>query len=157
MKILGLIEEDFVNYKVPCMTVMFPYCDFKCNKDCGQNVCQNMQLAYSDIIDISEKELVQRYVNNPISEALVLQGLEPFDSFKDLEDLLKEFSRFSSDQVVIYTGFYEEEIKDKVQKLKNVYNKIIVKFGRFIPNRDRRYDEILGVWLQSDNQYAKEV
>ena len=52
MKILGLIEEDFVNYKVPCMTVMFPYCDFKCNKDCGQNVCQNMQLAYSDIIDI---------------------------------------------------------------------------------------------------------
>lgn len=157
MKILGLIEEDFVNYKVPCMTVMFPYCDFKCNKDCGQNVCQNMQLAYSDIIDISEKELVKRYVNNPISEALVLQGLEPFDSFKDLEDLLKEFSRFSSDQVVIYTGFYEEEIKDKIQKLKNVYNKIIIKFGRFIPNRDKRYDEILGVWLQSDNQYAKEV
>ena len=71
---------------------------------------------------------MKRYVNNPISEALVLQGLEPFDSFKDLEDLLKEFSRFSSDQVVIYTGFYEEEIKDKIQKLKNVYNKIIIKF-----------------------------
>ena len=33
MKIKGLISEDFVNYKKPAMTIMFPYCTFKCGTD----------------------------------------------------------------------------------------------------------------------------
>ena len=33
---------------------------------------------------------------------------------------------------------------------------IIVKFGRFRPNQEPHYDEVLGVNLISDNQYAKE-
>ena len=31
---------------------------------------------------------------------------------------------------------------------------IIIKFGRFIPNKPSRFDELLGVELASDNQYA---
>ena len=34
---------------------------------------------------------------------------------------------------------------------------IIIKFGRFIPNRPSRYDEVLGVELASDNQFAKRI
>ena len=30
MILKGIIDEDFVNYKVPCMVLEFPYCDFKC-------------------------------------------------------------------------------------------------------------------------------
>ena len=33
---------------------------------------------------------------------------------------------------------------------------VIVKFGRFRPNQEKHYDEVLGVYLISDNQYAKE-
>ena len=46
MKIKGIIFEDFINYKVPCMTIMMPRCKgFKCDKECGKPVCQNSALA----------------------------------------------------------------------------------------------------------------
>ena len=48
MKIKGLISEDFVNYKKPSMTIMFPYCiGFKC----GAEYCQNSPLAKSKNIE----------------------------------------------------------------------------------------------------------
>ena len=34
---------------------------------------------------------------------------------------------------------------------------IIIKYGRFIPNQQKHYDEILGVYLASDNQYAEKI
>ena len=37
------------------------------------------------------------------------------------------------------------------------YKNIIIKFGRYIPNSENKYDEILGVTLASQNQYAKRV
>lgn len=60
------------------------------------------------------------------------------------------------DDVVIYTGYYPDEIKDALDVLKG-FNNIIIKFGRYIPNRQSRYDEILGVTLASDNQYAERI
>ena len=33
----GIIDEDFVNYRVPSMTLMFPKCSFKCEKEYGEN------------------------------------------------------------------------------------------------------------------------
>ena len=41
MKIKNIIEEDFVNYKVPSMFISTSQCDFKCDRECGKNVCQN--------------------------------------------------------------------------------------------------------------------
>ena len=61
-----------------------------------------------------------------------------------------------NDQIVIYTGFYEEEITSYITQLKP-YSNIVVKFGRFLPNDKRRYSSILGVYLSSSNQYAKEI
>jgi len=43
---------------------------------------------------------------------------------------------------------------DKIALLSR-YKNVIVKFGRFIPNQEKHYDEILGVELASPNQYAK--
>ena len=81
MKIKGLITEDFVNYKKVSMTIIFPYCTFKC----GEDYCQNSPLAKSTIIEISIDDLVNKYINNPITEAIVMQLLEPFDSWSDLK------------------------------------------------------------------------
>ena len=63
------------------------------------------------------------------------------------------------DDIVIYTGY--EEDNDIVQKCLKIIWKyidvknIIVKYGRFIPDQKPHYDEVLGVNLASDNQYAK--
>ena len=37
------------------------------------------------------------------------------------------------------------------------YKNIIVKFGRFIPNQEKQYDEVLGVYLASNNQYGEKL
>ena len=37
----------------------------------------------------------------------------------------------------------------------NCCGRVIIKWGRFIPDMPRRVDPILGVTLASDNQYAE--
>lgn len=157
MKILDLIETDFVNYKKTCMTVMFPYCSFKCNKEANKIVCHNYQFNGVTPFDIEIEEIISKYLTNPMSEAIVMQGLEPFDSFEDLCSLVTRFSEESNDDIVIYTGYTEDEIVAEVQALSNLVkgNTLIIKFGRFIPDSQSRIEPILGVTLQSDNQYAK--
>ena len=53
MKLLNLIDEDFVNYKKPSMFIAFPYCSFKCDKENGAQLCQNWALSHGDIINVS--------------------------------------------------------------------------------------------------------
>ena len=53
MKIKGIIFEDTVNYCKISLTIMMPVCSFKCDKECGQQVCQNSTLDNEPIIDIS--------------------------------------------------------------------------------------------------------
>lgn len=157
MKIKGIIHEDFVNYKKPSMVIEFPYCDFKCDKECGQEVCQNSSLVKSPTHDIPVDKIVLSYLKNSITSALVCQGLEPFNSKEDLYQLIKVFRKWTDDDIVIYTGYTEEELFFDIEFLKRVYKNIIIKFGRFIPNRPSYYDETLGVFLASSNQYAKKI
>lgn len=156
MIIKNLIEEDFLNYKKPSMIIMFPKCSWKCEKECGMQVCQNSKLATAPNIEVSEQDIVKRYLKNSITQSLVCSGLEPLDSLNDLLALIDEFRKYTNDDIVIYTGYTEEEVNNNsiVNKL-NKYTNIIVKFGRFKPNCKSHYDEILGVNLVSDNQYGK--
>lgn len=159
MIIKGLIDEDFVNYKKPSMFISFPSCTFKCEKECGEHCCQNSALAQAPDIQIETEAVVDRYLNNPITSAIVIGGLEPFDSYKDLIELIHYF-RFAkcTDDIVIYTGYTEAELKSRgfLFDLQQ-YGPIIIKFGRFIINQQSHYDEVLGVKLASDNQYAKKI
>lgn len=145
-----------MNYKVPSMSVVCPYCTFKCDKECGMSVCQNSSLAKADVIDVSIDALVKRYLRNPITKAIVLNGLEPFDSFEDVFKFIERIREFRKDDIVIYTGYNENEVADYVNRLKNFGN-IIIKFGRFVPNNQSHFDDVLGVYLASDNQYAKKI
>ena len=153
MKIKGLISEDFVNYKKPAMTIMFPHCNgFKC----GAEYCQNSPLSKAEDIEMDISDIVIRYLNNPITESVVMQGLEPFDSWDDLIGLVDCLRRSTDDDIVIYTGYNKEEIINKVCLLSN-YKNIIIKYGRYIPNQEKHYDEVLGVYLASSNQYAERI
>ena len=156
MKIKNIIEEDFVNYKVPSMFIATSRCDFKCDKECGKNVCQNSPLAAAPIFEIDDAKLIKRYLNNDITEAVVIGGLEGFDTFDEIYSFIWRFRQICFDPIVIYTGYYPSEIKDKLKKLFK-FNNIIVKFGRFIPNDKPRYDEVLGITLASSNQFAQDI
>ena len=156
MKIKGVVMEDFSNYKLPSMFIIFPMCDWKCDKECGVRVCQNGSLAKTPIKDINVGILISKYIDNPISKAVVCGGLEPMDSWNDLQLFIEKFREKSNDDIVIYTGYYKEEIIDKINWLKN-YENIVIKFGRFIPGHKKHYDEVLGIKLASDNQYAEVI
>ena len=156
MIIKQLVDEDFVNYKKPSMFIGFPSCTWKCEKECGVRCCQNSALAQAPNINVSIDTLIERYVNNPITQSVVCGGLEPLDSLDDLQCFIMNFRYYSPDEIVIYTGYKEDEIQDKLEWLK-YYEPIIVKFGRYIPNQQPHYDNVLGVKLASDNQYAKVV
>lgn len=154
MKIRGLNDYDIVNYRQPTMFIVFPYCSFKCDKEAGIQVCQNSKLAKEPIIEMSEDRIIQMYKHNPLLHGIVCGGLEPFDSMSELSNFLYLFRLYYKDPIIIYTGYTETEAELHVSYLKPLGN-LIIKFGRFIPNRPSRYDEILGVTLASDNQYAK--
>lgn len=132
------------------MYIAFPKCNFKC----GRAICQNGALAETNDITIDINALVERYMNNPITKAVVCGGLEPFDSWEDLSAFVLNFRYWSPDDIVIYTGYTEDEIQDKIEQLK-LYENIVIKFGRFIPNQEQHFDNVLGVKLASLNQYAK--
>lgn len=152
MKLKGLIDEDFVNYKKPSMFISTYTCSFKCDKECGQAVCQNLPLVSQPTIEVDNKILVDRYLNNPITKAIVIGGLEPFDDAEDLYNFVHRVRWYSNDDIVIYTGYYEHEIQDYLFQYMAEFVNIVCKFGRYIPNQQPHYDEVLGVMLASDNQ-----
>ncbi len=156
MIIKQLLDEDFVNYKKPSMFIGFPSCSWKCEKECGKKVCQNGTLATSSDITIDVKSIVNRYINNPITSSIVCGGLEPFDTWDDLYQLIVYMRVSTQDDIVIYTGYYKEEIEEYIDELK-AFRNIIIKFGRYIPNQEKHYDEVLGVYLASSNQGAEKI
>lgn len=158
MHIKFLLEEDFVNYKKPSMFIGFPNCSWKCEKECNmRGICQNSKLATSPTFDISKEDIVKRYIDNPISKSIVFGGLEPFDSWTYMVHLIDEFRKYTDDDIVIYTGYYDSELSEDIEYLRQNYNNIIIKFGRYVPNQQPHFDEILGVKLASDNQYGERI
>lgn len=152
MIVKDIIIEDFINYKKPCMTIGFPHCSFKCEQECGIKCCQNNELIKASNLKIDAERIVELYTDNPITQAICCQGLEPFDSWHDLLRLISLLRKKTLDDIVIYTGYYENEIQSYIDELKANFKNIVIKFGRYIPNQTPHYDEVLGVNLASDNQ-----
>ena len=161
--IKGLVDEDFVQYKKPSMFIGTCFCDWKCCRDAGRPVtmCQNSPLANSKSKVVEFSTLYDRYINNPITKAIVFGGLEPMLQFESVMELIKYFrQKGCKDDFVIYTGHYEDELQEEIKFIESFVEeydgKIIVKFGRFVPDQESRWNRILGVELASPNQYAKE-
>ena len=158
MMLKGITDEDFVNYKVPSMFISTATCSFKCDKEAGSCICQNSELAKLDTIYTNDDYLIKRYLKNKISHAIVFGGLEPFDQWGELFPFIQKLRMQYGciDPVIIYTGYRRDEIDGEIRFLMNFPN-IIVKFGRYIPGYEPHKDEVLGVNLASDNQYAEQI
>ena len=130
MKLTHISDYDIVNYK-------------------------KKLLEYA-IKDIPNSLIVKSFVANPLTEAVVIGGLEPLDDKEDVFEFIKDFRKNCDNDIVIYTGYTEEEVSATVLALK-CFKNIIIKFGRYIPRTNKRFDEVLGVTLASKNQYAVRI
>ena len=155
MRLKGIIDYDCVNYKKPVLTLEFPYCNFKCDKLNGCQVCQNSRLAAEPDIDILMSKIWLLYEQNPLTKGFCFQGLEPFDSY-EIFDLIDTLRYYCDDPIIIYTGYNKEQLPKQIEILKQ-YKNIIVKWGRFILGDEPHYDEVLGVNLASNNQYGEKI
>lgn len=159
IRIKEIVDENFQDYKKASMMIATEKCDFKCFKELGldASICQNMQITKKLSIEMSVDLIFKRYQLNPITKAIVIGGLEPMLQFNEVYELIKYFRENNcADEFVIYTGYYKDELTYEVSELEK-FNNIIIKFGRFIPESEKIFDKVLGVWLSSNNQYAERI
>ena len=105
MLVKGVLFCDLVNYKKPSMVIEFPTCSFKCDKECGRQICQNAGMVLEPPIPVLAKDLVKQYMEDDMCQAIVCQGLEPFDSWSDLFFLVQLFRKETND--VLYTCLFD--------------------------------------------------
>lgn len=170
--IKDLLDEDFINYKKAAMFIATSKCSFKCEKEDNNVHCQNSKIAKQTNLVMIIDKIIDRYMNNIITESIVFGGLEPLDQIDELLDFIYIFRQKSSDDIVIYTGYTEDEVKSFKHHNKSyleallevnrtapeaslIKPSLIIKYGRFKANGDKKYDDILGIELASSNQYAK--
>jgi len=160
MIVKSIQDEDYINFRIPSMLIATPICSGKCWKELGleSSLCQNEALLKQKNIEINDYILCERYLANDLTKAIVIAGLEPLDSLLDILDFIRILRENYQclDPIVIYTGYKEDEVECKITELAKMKN-IIVKFGRYDPINfpESIYDEVLGVKLATNNQYAK--
>ena len=152
------VVEVFQDYKKSALLFSCCFCDWKCCKEAGIpiSVCQNQSICSQRTITLSF-ESVLRMVNNSITDAIIFGGLEPFEQIDEVVRCI-EYLRFNfvSKPVIIYTGFYPEEINENTLDRLSLSH-VILKCGRYIPNLPPVYDEVLGITLASNNQYGVQL
>ena len=158
MRIKNIQDTNFQDYRKTSMLIATCYCDGKCWKERGLNAsdCQNEELLAEPIVEVSNDEIIQRYLSNPLSEAIIFGGLEPLLQYNELVEFLStlrvEYGCY--DDVVIYTGYEPGERAAELDVLKQ-YGPLVVKWGRYLPDSTSKYDDVLGISLASANQHAE--
>ena len=160
MRVKKIINEWYQDYKLPSKYIFTAFCDGKCCREAGipMSVCHNDEWRATAPVKMDDDKIIQEYLQNPITKAIVFGGLEPFEQFEEMFELIYKLRTeyHCDDTVVIYTGYNRGEIEAQVGFL-SMFKNIVIKFGRFVPNQESRYDDVLGVTLASPNQYAERI
>ena len=160
MRVKTVIDEDFTNYKKPSMFIGSNSCGGKCCLEAGlpTSICHNSAWRDRPVYEIDDNELCERYLRNPITQAIVFGGPEPFEQFEELYEFIRclRADHNCGDDIVIYTGYDAPEIWGELKILAN-FPDVYVKFGRYKPGFEPHHDEVLGVNLASPNQYAEKI
>ena len=150
------VVEVFQDYKKSAVLFSMCYCDWKCCKEAGIDVCHNLPIAKQENVKLTFSDALS-IVNNSVTDAVLFGGLEPLLQSEEVTHLIRYFREHGvKKDIVVYTGYYIEEIdKDVLESLTQCH--VILKCGRFIPNRPSKFDDVLGVTLASDNQYGVQL
>ena len=108
----------------------------------GKELCQNSPLAKTPTKEIDVEKIVEDYLKNELTSAIVFGGLEWMDQFLELLECIEAFRERTNDDIIVYTGYNKNEIEEYLMILKKFKN-IIVKFGRYIPNQEKHFDPVL--------------
>lgn len=65
--IKSILNESFADYKKCSMVIAGCTCTWKC----GKELCQNSKLALSPIIEIDDGKIVEEYLKNDLTSAIV--------------------------------------------------------------------------------------
>lgn len=159
MLVKTVLEERFDDYRLPSLYIGCVSCNGKCAAE-GRfsiDMCINDVWRKTPNVRVDDDVIIRRYLRNPITSAVVFGLLEPMEQFDEVYAFVEKLriNYQCDDDVVIYTGYTEKECQEAgwIEKLSGFHN-IVIKFGRFIPNHAAHFDEVLGVKLASDNQYA---
>lgn len=147
--------EVFQDYKKSALLLSTCYCDWKCCIEAGvdKSVCQNQKIAQQREVTLPFESVLKK-VNQSFTDAVIFGGLEPFMQADEVIQCIEYLRQHGvKKDIVIYTGYYVEEI-DAETLAYLVLNGVILKCGRFIPNRKSKFDAVLGITLASDNQYG---
>jgi len=161
--------ENVRDYKECALLVCCNYCDFKCEKENGVE-CQNRSLIRDTSIQIDYHTLFYNYYStSPFHKAIIFGGLEPFWQCCDIlgfmhwliEEQGKLELKMTLPEIIIYTGYTEEEANSSpvwrsLIEFYPKYQRLVIKYGRYVCGQKGHYDEGLGVVLASDNQYSVE-
>ena len=69
----------------------------------GKNLCQNSSLAKSPTKEVDVEKIVEEYLKNDLTSAIVFGGLEWMDQFLELLELIEAFREKTMDDIVVYT------------------------------------------------------
>ena len=94
-----ILTESFVDYKKCSMLI----CGCKCTFKCGKNLCQNSPLAKTPTKEVDIEKIVEEYLKNDLTSAIVFGGLEWMDQFLELIECIEAFREKTLDDIVIYT------------------------------------------------------
>lgn len=151
--IKDIIDEVYSDFNKIGMLVVVPKCKTRCWEKCGlsPDICQNYHLNFTEKFNINNEDIINRYLENPLTKCIIFGGLDGFDSIDEILIFLEEFRKISKDDVVIYTGKELEDIEHRFNDLA-FYKNIYVKYGHYNPNLNSIKDELTGVTLASENQ-----
>lgn len=159
IEIFDIIDNDFINYSEATFNILAGIsCTFKCCPD-NPTICHNNPLCKKEKIKCDIFKIIDRFNSQNICKTITFQGLECLDNLKQILWFIYHFRKTNNNTIIIWTGYTKDECEDLIYLIKEKmkWENIIIKFGRYVPNQQPHYDEVLGVNLASDNQYAERI
>lgn len=146
-------------YKEPSFLIPIGItCSWKC-----ENCINKKHVFEYSYPEFTINEIISQYQKNILTYTIIMAGFEPFDNYVNFMDLV-EAIRVSgiNDMIVVYTGYDIVDFRSNFLLL-NIFQElthfdnIIIKFGRYIEGLEKVWNEELGIWLASANQYTVRI
>ena len=159
MHLKQIIDESVGDYKETSMLLIAPECAWKCVG------CHNTHLLKLITKNFPDEEILERFQKNPLSKAIVLGGLEPFDCMEEVRAFLQTLRESNivnpKPTVIIYTGYdfpdiEQELIRTGLDEEMKKHDKVLLKYGGYLPGYNPTYNPLLGINLASPNQQVME-